>query len=84
MSITNVPLCQSIIFLGTGRVAYGRLDNKRYDWPPAKGHTGHGKLATDRPYRQISDIRGTKSLNLNVSRLVLQLVVFAQSIEARC
>ena len=33
---------------------------------------------------QTSNIRYTKSQNLNVSGLVLQLVVFAQSIEARC
>ena len=33
-------------------------------------------------YRQISKTSRTKSQNLNVSHLVLQLVVFAQSIEA--
>ena len=34
-------------------------------------------------YREISNIRHTKSQNLDVSRLVLQLI-FAQSNEARC
>ena len=32
-------------------------------------------------YRQISNISGTQYLNINVSGLVLQSVVFAQSIE---
>ena len=34
-------------------------------------------------YRQISNISHTKFQNWNVSRLVLQLVVFAQSIDAK-
>ena len=34
-------------------------------------------------YREVSNIRRTKSQNLNASRLIL-LVVFTQSVEARC
>ena len=40
-------------------------------------------MAGHLPYRKISNIRRTKSPNLNVSRLALG-VVFAQSNEARC
>ena len=39
---------------------------------------------SDTIYRQSSNIRRTKSQNLNVSRLVLQNFVFAHSTEARC
>ena len=35
-------------------------------------------------YRQISNISGSKSQKLNVSSLVLQNFVFAQSIEVKC
>ena len=35
-------------------------------------------------YREISNTRRTKSQNLNYSRLVLQLAIFVQSIEAKC
>ena len=38
---------------------------------------------TVQSYRKVSNIRRTKSQNLNASRLIL-LVVFTQSVEAKC
>ena len=35
-------------------------------------------------YRQISNISGSKSQNLNISSIVLQKLVFAQSVEVKC
>ena len=40
--------------------------------------------AGQKEYRQVSNIRRTKSQHLKDSRTVLQLAVFAESLEARC
>ena len=42
------------------------------------------ETSTSTHYRQVSNIRRSKSPNLNISRLVLQLHVFAQSMKTRC
>ena len=44
----------------------------------------HLIISVQKEYRQISNTSPIKSRHLNVSRLVLQNFVFAQSIEAGC
>ena len=51
---------------------------------PVLQQYNHKTTALKSKYRKISNIRRTKSQNLNVCRLFRLAVIFAQTSEARC